>query len=190
MDRSEFDAEFFDRWVWLCRRFGKEASNLEAADYCDFVADRLSLEQMRDAFRAIWSSREFFPRPVDFIMAAHAGIVTQLRAAADARRKDSQSAKWLEVAGGPHSVAMAVARAIGGIEAVYSLMEAGAGIMRKEVEATLAEILTDDARHEPGALPAGRQGTPALPWRTVGVQGGPQRVGDFVLPALQPGEKP
>lgn len=166
--------EFFELWCGLCRRFRREPENLEAMMYLEYLDVRLGAEQVREAVRSLWASAEFFPRPVDFVLAAHADVVTRLRKAAAMWQQNPQSSWALSL--GSDGITLAVLGAIGGIGQVQALAQVGAQVMRREVEATILEVLADDARREPGALAAGGTTAAAL-WRPVRRSIGPQRVG-------------
>jgi hypothetical protein len=62
--------EFWAAWERLCRRFGRDLDKDEARDYHGYLDPQLDTEEFLDAARKLWASREFFPRPDDFLDAA------------------------------------------------------------------------------------------------------------------------
>lgn len=55
-------------WDRLCRRFNRKHDPLELADYLDYLdGSGLSTEEFVAAADAAWATREFFPRPADFL---------------------------------------------------------------------------------------------------------------------------
>lgn len=59
---------WFNVWSRLCRRFGRQFSNEEAADYLAYLEARgMTTETALGAAEAVWATREFFPRPADFL---------------------------------------------------------------------------------------------------------------------------
>ncbi len=60
---------FSEVWIRLCRRFGRDMQTDEAASYRAYLDD---VGMTTDAFLAaagqLWATREFFPRPADFLL--------------------------------------------------------------------------------------------------------------------------
>lgn len=64
IDRSVF-AEV---WGRLCRRFNRSVDSQEIDDYVGYLdASGLTTEAFVAASEAAWATREFFPRPADFL---------------------------------------------------------------------------------------------------------------------------
>jgi hypothetical protein len=63
------DREAFAQvWARLCRRFNREADPAEVQDYLDYLdASGVTTEAFVAASEAAWATREFFPRPADFL---------------------------------------------------------------------------------------------------------------------------
>ena len=62
--------EFWSAWESLCRRFRRELDKDEAAEYHGYLSPQLDTEAFLIAARKLWASKEFFPRPDDFLEAA------------------------------------------------------------------------------------------------------------------------
>lgn len=61
-------AVFAATWDRLCRRFGRKVDPDELSDYLDYLdASGLTTEEFVAAADAAWATREFFPRPADFL---------------------------------------------------------------------------------------------------------------------------
>jgi acetoin utilization deacetylase AcuC-like enzyme len=58
---------FLEVWTGLETRFGKQAQG-SAANYMSYLSPLMGDEEFRAAARAVWASREFFPRPNDFLL--------------------------------------------------------------------------------------------------------------------------
>lgn len=177
MDPAEF---FTNVWTPLCRRFGKDLGQTdEAALYLEYLNARLSEEQIRGAARALWATREFFPRPADFVLAAHAGVLRSLRSAAQAYTKDNR-APWLDMIGGRDSLGHQIVQAIGGgIGQIQALADRGAHVLRQEVDEVMNDLLLADGR-EPSAL------LPPAPSRARALSSGdPVRASNLVQDAME-----
>lgn len=63
------DREVFAQvWGRLCRRFNREPDAAELQDYLEYLdASGLTTEAFVAAAEAAWATREFFPRPADFL---------------------------------------------------------------------------------------------------------------------------
>jgi alkylation response protein AidB-like acyl-CoA dehydrogenase len=59
--------EFFAGWKSLCRRFNREVDADEAREYWEYLSPQMETDAFRMASRKLWASREFFPRPDDFL---------------------------------------------------------------------------------------------------------------------------
>lgn len=64
IDREVFAAV----WERLCRRFNRDVNHDESLDYLTYLdASGLDTEAFMQAAEAAWATREFFPRPADFL---------------------------------------------------------------------------------------------------------------------------
>lgn len=147
---------WWELWSRLCKRFRREIDAEEAALYLDYIGLRLSGRQIEEAAQALWATREFFPRPVDFVLAAHVDVLRQVREAGQAFRENrnvslnnQNGRNWVQIAGGHDSMALAIIRQLGGIMEVEGLLGRGPAAVRREVEATLAAIVLDEAKALP-----------------------------------------
>lgn len=62
---------FADEWKRLCKRFNRQLDQDEARDYFDYLSPQIDTDAFVSAARKLWASREFFPRPDDFLEAAN-----------------------------------------------------------------------------------------------------------------------
>jgi hypothetical protein len=70
MSRPPTDAEVFaGAFNKIRRRFNLAPDDEMAADYFAYLSAFLSLDEMLSAMHAIWATREFFPKPADFVTA-------------------------------------------------------------------------------------------------------------------------
>lgn len=61
-------AQFMDVWGHLCQRFGRDLNAGEAKLYRAYLeGQNFTTEQFLIAARVLWATREFFPRPADFL---------------------------------------------------------------------------------------------------------------------------
>jgi hypothetical protein len=59
---------FAEVWAKLCRRFGRKVDPAEISDYLGYLdGSGLTTEAFVAAAEAVWATREFFPRPADFL---------------------------------------------------------------------------------------------------------------------------
>lgn len=59
---------FAEVWARLCRRFGRKVEPAEISDYLAYLdVCGLTTEAFVAAAEAAWATREFFPRPADFL---------------------------------------------------------------------------------------------------------------------------
>jgi hypothetical protein len=64
-DASVFAAAFNK----LRRRFNLGPDDEMAADYFEYLSGALSLDETLRAMQSLWATREFFPKPADFVLA-------------------------------------------------------------------------------------------------------------------------
>jgi hypothetical protein len=74
-------AAFADVWQRLCKRFNRPIDLDEADDYLRFLeAAELTTDEIIAGAESCWATREFFPRPADFLAAqASAGWIAAMR---------------------------------------------------------------------------------------------------------------
>jgi len=144
------DAVFLDAWEGLCRRFARAMDAQEARAYHAFLTERMDTDEFRWAAEVVWSSREFFPRPVDFLLVAPMGewgrimelvLGTGGGTAEEWATLTPRTRKALRAVGGSDAVRKDVTRA------------------RRAFEQALADTLAQDTGERMGALPGpeGRQ---------------------------------
>lgn len=144
-------------WEVLCRRFGRQPLHDEAAMYLEYLDALLAPWQIESAVRAVWADREFFPRPADFVAAAHSDVLAKLRRAAWAHQSEPHAGTWALLVGVPDSLAFRVLKELGGITEVVTLLNRGTSAFRQVVEAEMSELLREDARQLPPLLPANEE---------------------------------
>lgn len=149
---------FVPVWQALCQRFDHDVDLDEAQAYMDYL-DTLGMEEddFLQAAGRVWATREFFPRPVDFVLAAHAGLLSQIRKSALAWSKHERG--WLAMAGGKDSMAMEVVRSLGGMDQAMKLLDRGPDVFRREVEAHLDQVLMSKDHLPALGGPSGEVGT-------------------------------
>ena len=66
---------FSEEWKRLCKRFNnRELDTEEANDYFEWLSERMDTDRFLEAARHLWATREFFPRPVDFVEAIRPSV--------------------------------------------------------------------------------------------------------------------
>ena len=60
---------FMACWPRLCVRWGRTVGREEAALYYRFLSARMDTEEFEIAAEMLWATREFFPKPADFVAA-------------------------------------------------------------------------------------------------------------------------
>jgi hypothetical protein len=148
---------WWNLWQLLCRRFDRECRQDEAAAYLEYLDALLTPEEIEAAARAVWADREYFPRPADFLLAAHASVLARLRAAAREWNRDRGGRTWDELLGPQGSMARRVLRELGGVDHVSRLLDRGPLELRREVEHAVSQLLRVDAAQLPPLLPANEQ---------------------------------
>lgn len=89
-------------WEMICRRWRRAdaqgrlaVDHLEADDYHRFLSPLMGDEEFTAACRAVWATREFFPRPCDFLLVAAGGEWGLVLRCLDARRgKTAWHEEW------------------------------------------------------------------------------------------------
>ena len=61
---------FLDTWKALCRRFGRSRDNEEALEHHAYLSGAMTTSEFVKSARHVWATREFFPRPADFLIVA------------------------------------------------------------------------------------------------------------------------
>ena len=154
-------AQAFNR---LRRRFLLAPDDEVAADYYAYLSGVLSLDQMLTAMGGLWATREFFPKPADFVLAFAPAEWARVQEAMDHWNDNGGHDRgalleWLS----PR--ARAACHALGGIG---SMREETGGVLRMKAtwEKAYAEAVQTEAMLTalPGlldvrTLPAGRKQT-------------------------------
>lgn len=159
---------FHELWSRLCRRFSRKVDNEEMADYLAYLeAVGLDTEQVTRAIEAVWATREFFPRPADFLAGEASGGWTAIRAFASKWTPylSSDDARLLLAAIPPR--ALKAMQSLGGIDVVKEakdyarmrreyfdafdrvLIEESAGPLR--LNAPQLDLLPSSVNHDSGA---------------------------------------
>lgn len=62
-------SEFIQTWESLCKRFGRDVDGDEAKLYRTYLEGvGMETNEFLNAAGALWATREFFPRPADFLL--------------------------------------------------------------------------------------------------------------------------
>ena len=147
---------FATAWRKLEGRFGKQPPGA-AADYLGYLSEILTEQEFQCAWRAVWSSREFFPRPDDFLMVRQGQDWEKLqRAVVLARRKED----WVPVFDSMTPAGQKGIQALGGIFVVSDQMQKAPAFLRKDFRAEYETAVQTIAIEN--ALPPGDTET-ALP---------------------------
>lgn len=172
-------AEWFTLWQKLCRRFNRSVEPEEASDYLAYLESvGLDMVQIRRAVESAWATREFFPRPADF-MAGEASVGwTALRELA---------AKWspqlspddarVYLAAVPER-SMRALRSLGGLDALQTARDFPK--LRREYLDAFDRTLVEDSTRGLTALPAGDQVELPLIAPKARAKPGPARVAEVV----------
>lgn len=59
---------FTKHWKSLCQRFNRQAVTDEAVEYRNYLDPIMDTKEFEKASRHLWATREFFPRPADFLL--------------------------------------------------------------------------------------------------------------------------
>jgi hypothetical protein len=144
--------EFWAAWQGLCKRFNRPPDADEASEWHDYLSPQLSTEEFQTAARKLWASREFFPRPDDFLDAARG--TTEAEAADQwelCRRVMSGDRSALEAM---TPAGQKTVRLLGGIDALRQTPLDEVHFRRAEF-LRLYDSAEEIARREQGALPWG-----------------------------------
>lgn len=114
---------FGQAWKRLEDRWGKQAQGM-ARDYLAFLSPLMDSDEFVAAATAVWATREFFPRPADFLIVqrdgAYRDAVSVSMEAKEARRMGVSATNWpdryralskfarfaIEAVGGVHIIAL------------------------------------------------------------------------------------
>jgi hypothetical protein len=108
---------FAEVWGRLCRRFNREVDLAEADDYLAYLdACKLTTEEFVAAADAAWATREFFPRPADFLAGEGLRGWTALRAVAETSQYEHEKIREARDKVPPR--AWRAVQAIGGVTAI------------------------------------------------------------------------
>ena len=64
---------FFEVWERLCVRFNRDTEG-EAAEYYRWLSTQMTTDEYVAAATKLWATREFFPRPIDFVDAMRPSV--------------------------------------------------------------------------------------------------------------------
>lgn len=147
IDRSVFTTV----WAKLCRRFGRAVDREEAADYLAYLeAAGLSTEEVRAAAHALWATREFFPRPGDFLQPQAVSGWSALRSMAALPTREYSTDQWWEARAKVPDRAWKALHAIGGLDAIRNARDLISA--RREYLAAYEAQVQEEAMRK--ALPA------------------------------------
>ena len=124
IDKTTFTAG----WRILEDRFGKQPTGA-ALDYLTFLSPLLTDAEFTAAARAVWASREFFPRPNDFLLIREGQDWARVQEAADLAR---QKLDWAPVFKAMTPPAQMAIKALGGIFVVAEQMNRNPAFVRKD----------------------------------------------------------
>lgn len=169
-------------WTRLCRRFGRTVDNDEALDYLAYLEKAgMDTASVSAAAEAVWATREFFPKPADFLSgeAAIGWTAIQYHATHYHRETSGDDARELLARIPPR--ALAAIKALGGLDIVKQTGRDRVPRLRKDYFEAFASVVIEESvaptsiRIKAGAL--------------VGLDVG-DKPGDIViLPAYGIGEK-
>jgi hypothetical protein len=144
-------ALFMKVWEAMEKRFGEQPPG-SAGDYLSFLDLLLTDEEFTEAGRAVWATREFFPRPADFLMVRQGRDWALVQEAAElARRKKD----WGELFQSMSSAGQMSIKALGGIFVVDERMQRNPGLTRSDF-GTQYEVaittLASEGQLQPGSI--------------------------------------
>lgn len=165
---------FAEVWARLCRRFNRESDMAELQDYLAYLdASGLSTAEFVAAADAAWATREFFPRPADFL--AGEGVrgwralldlcAISPHAEIDADGEDRNARARIEARKAVPDRAWKAIQAIGGTDMIRNAKDLSY-VRREYLSAFEAQVQEDAMGY--ARLPQ-RQPTPAIE-RTTGGQ--------------------
>lgn len=117
-------------WAWekLEARFGKQPPGM-ASDYKAHLSELMEEDEFIAATRAVWSTREFFPRPADFLLVRLGSDWRKLQRVVEMfRRKEDWSVLYRSISNaGRESIEL-----LGGVFAIAERFQASVGYLRKD----------------------------------------------------------
>lgn len=137
---------FREVWEVLCDRWGRQCDDRESAFYYKWLLQRgMDYEGFVAAAETLWATKQFFPRPVDFLLVA-AGrewgrVITLLGTAGETERIESYNALSQR--------AKDALNLLGGSEGLNRLAVPRA---REAFLESFASVVTAEALVDPGAL--------------------------------------
>jgi len=144
-------ALFMEAWKGLERRFGEQSSG-SAANYLTYLSPMMEDEEFTEAARAVWASREFFPRPADFLMVRQG---TDWRKAQEAVDLASKKEDWSHLFRSMSPSGQMTIKSIGGIFCLYEGLQRNPSQARKDFGREYEMAITTMAIQT--ALPAGEK---------------------------------
>ena len=151
--------EFARIWAFLCKRWNREIDESELGAYWKYLRKRLTSDEIAAAARSLWATREFFPRPVDFLAAVRVTILDDIREAVRLRSLGEPWTKAIDVGSDAHECL----KAIGGLEAATRMVDLRPDMLRREVELALDRMAMRDAAGFESLLQFSRDDTRRLP---------------------------
>lgn len=147
---------FSEAWQKLEGRFGKQPPG-SAADYLAHLTEILTEDEFLEAVRAVWATREFFPRPADFLLIRQGEDWTKILEATDLARKKLD---WGPVFKSMSPTGQMSIKALGGIFVVTDRMQSNPGMIRKDFTTEYEMSVTTLAVQT--ALPASKDSLPEV----------------------------
>lgn len=150
-------AQAFNR---LRRRFNLPPDDEQAADYFAYLSASLSLDEMLRAMQALWATREFFPKPADFVLVYAAGEWRAVQACMTEWDEGKQWRGSLVLWPALSSRARAACLALGGVPAMKlqtDQIRLKASWDKEYALAVQDEVLALPVWTDGKALPAGRR---------------------------------
>lgn len=142
----------------LERRFGHDLHEDEVTRYHDYLSERMSTDQFRDACRAVWATREFFPRPADFVEVT-AGREWRTVIEAIGAHNPPHDSGWIILHDRASERSVEAVRALGGLPSLVTVYDRDPIRARKVWMEAYKTAVVEDAMD---ALPSGDRG-PSLP---------------------------
>lgn len=106
-------------WEKLCQRFGRRMDKTEAGDYRTYLEGQgVTTDAFVAAAGALWATREFFPRPADFLLVEREKEWDAVMDAIDAHRPPHKSG-WEHLT--PGSRAQRAVSSLGGLGGLKEL---------------------------------------------------------------------
>ena len=129
---------FLRAWETLEKRFGKQPPG-SAADYLGYLDGVLTDEEFGSAWRAVWATCRFFPRPADFLMVRQGEDWAKVQEAEKLARKRED---WGSVFRSMTPQGQKSIQAMGGIFVVGEQMQKSGSYVRRDFGAEYEMAVT------------------------------------------------